>query len=854
MVCAARVLAADIAVSLPQEPPGNITKAAEELADHLRQMTGREVSLAAGETEAAVRVLLRSDPSRKKELGPEGYHISSRPDLVLLTGATPLGLQHAVYAFLEGLGCRWFFPGDAWVVIPKLAEAQFPTFELTSRPDYQMRRIWYGWGIGPIPKNAVAYRDWCRRNRMGGSLTGSTGHAYAAFVRPDLHFEEHPEWFPLVDGNRIAGGQVCVSNPVVRERAIKRALDFFKARPDTVMISMSPNDGAGWCQCTECAKLGSVTDQALWLANQVADAIREPFPDKLVAMYAYAGTSVPPNIEASPNVIIFIATAFNYAGFGKSLEGWSKKARLLGIREYYNVIIWNRDMPRWQVDRMRRSIPGFHAKGAIALNAESGNEWAPEGLNYYIASRLLWDTEADVDALLDDFFKKCWGKAAVPMRRYYERFKGGGRMSSRTLAVCLHDLKEASELAESPEVVRRLDQMKLYLHWVRLFYEHNAARGAEAIAAARKAMHFAWRIRTTNMVHSYAQFRERRIWKISQRTPKQEIERWKLTDQPLDAPAQPDAELAVVDGGVPFGDDEELEPGGETDEDEEGIEEEMEETDGGVVKIVEEKAPVQYPPMYTHEETEALFQEDLAAVGQPLDVPSREYSDNLVPVPAETPGIESSLRAGSPRYRGTNRFRFHADSKGPSMLTVHPGFIRKGRASYAVHKVGQPEEAIAEGKVEGSEVVKISLEIPAAGQYRFRLSGGGMASRLDFGEKHGVWELRPGGGAHVISGSGRQYFYVPKGTSAFAVGMATPDGGGKMTIRGPKGEVRLQKAGNYAPGEEFAVKVPEDLDAAVWSFQISRCEDATGIYLLGVPPYASIRPGRLLVPAETLQD
>ena len=797
-------------------------------------MSGREAVISPERGQAILHVVLSVADGLKDKLGPEGYHIRSDGKTAGLTGSSALGAQHAVYAFLERLGCRWFFPGEAWESAPRLGQLEFPVFEETDQPDYQLRRIWYGWGIGGIPENVAAYQDWVRRNRMGGSLTGSTGHAYAAIARPDLHFEEHPEWFPLIGGNRSAGGQLCISNPDIKERAITRAKQYFKANPNVRMLSMSPNDGAGWCQCEHCAKLGCVTDQALWLANQVADAIREEFPDKLVAMYGYAGTSAPPNIEAAPNVIIFIATAFNSVGFSKSLEGWSKKAKCLGIRDYYNVIIWNRDMPRWQVDRMRKNIPYHHEKGAIGVSAESGNQWAPEGLNYYVAAKLMWDTKTDVDKLLDDFFAKCWGEAAVPMRRYYERFKGA-RMSSRMLGVCLNDLREASEMAKTPEVVRRLDMMKLYLHWVRLFYEHNTAPGGDAaITAARRALHFAWRIRTTNMVHSYAQFREMRIWRVSNRISKEVLARWRITDEPMDKPDQPEAELTVPREG---------------DADLEFEEDELDDT-----VFEKKKEPTRLPPMFTHAEIEALFQDDLKACGEAIDVVAREYSLELVPIPKDTPGLREIEKPGVPHYRITNSFVFNAGAGGLYRLRVHPGFVGPGTGTFRLHAVEKPDELVLAGKVEGSEAYDLELKLPKPGIYRIQFSCGGMAAGIDFGDKPGVWELKPGGAAHVIGGSGRQFFYVPKGTLAFAVGMATPDGWGAMTILDPKGEIRLQKAGNYAPGEEFAVAVPEGMDGAVWSFSIGRCEDAGSISLNGVPPYSSVRPAKLLVPKEVLRD
>jgi hypothetical protein len=48
-----------------------------------------------------------------------------------------------------------------------------------------------------------------------------------------------------------------------------------------------------------CAKLGSPSDRALTLANDVGEALEERYPGKYVAMYAYNFHQAPPSIQAT---------------------------------------------------------------------------------------------------------------------------------------------------------------------------------------------------------------------------------------------------------------------------------------------------------------------------------------------------------------------------------------------------------------------------------------------------------------------------------------------------------------------------------------------------------------------------
>ena len=110
-------------------------------------------------------------------------------------------------------------------------------------------------------------------------------HNYENIIPLSL-FEEHPEYFALVDGQRTAsrGTQICFSNPEVVARAVKLARAHFDNDPSQVMFSLSANDSTGFCKCPECKKLGeNPGGQTLSFANAVASELRKTHPDKDVA-------------------------------------------------------------------------------------------------------------------------------------------------------------------------------------------------------------------------------------------------------------------------------------------------------------------------------------------------------------------------------------------------------------------------------------------------------------------------------------------------------------------------------------------------------------------------------------------
>src|SRR5262249_15063125 len=147
------------------------------------------------------------------------------------------------------------------------------------------------------------------------------------------------------------------------------ALSQFANDPSLPSISLEPSDGGGWCECAKCKGLGSISDRAVLLANEVATAIEAQFPGKYVGMYAYGQHSPPPTIRVHPRVVVGVATAFISGGYtvDQLLDGWHNQGATLGIREYYSVHPWDRDLPGAargsHPDYLKATIPHFHAKG-----------------------------------------------------------------------------------------------------------------------------------------------------------------------------------------------------------------------------------------------------------------------------------------------------------------------------------------------------------------------------------------------------------------------------------------------------------------------------------------------------------
>src|SRR5690606_454177 len=109
--------------------------------------------------------------------------------------------------------------------------------DVEAAPDYLSRRIWYGYGTWDY--NSEPYRQWCARNRATAGIALNTGHAYGRIIAArQAEFDAHPEYYALVDGERLIRSQakLCISNPDLRELVADYAREYFERKPEADSI------------------------------------------------------------------------------------------------------------------------------------------------------------------------------------------------------------------------------------------------------------------------------------------------------------------------------------------------------------------------------------------------------------------------------------------------------------------------------------------------------------------------------------------------------------------------------------------------------------------------------------------
>ena len=156
----------------------------------------------------------------------------------------------------------------------------------------------------------------------------------------------------------------------------------------------------------------SVSDRVLLLANQVAAALTEQYPDKFVAFYAYNYHSPPPNtVRAHPKVIVNVATAFikeATRSISSSNAGAKWAYKSFGIRNTTASIRGSR-LAR-KISRLQPGLPDEHHP-AFSRHGCPADERRSPAITGRLTDWLLRRLPAVVgvadaktpDAIIDDF-------------------------------------------------------------------------------------------------------------------------------------------------------------------------------------------------------------------------------------------------------------------------------------------------------------------------------------------------------------------------------------------------------------------------------------------------------------------
>ncbi len=427
---------------------------AEELQMFLEQICGAKLPISRIPVSGPMILVGRSKVLDRlpvdidfEALGNEGFVIKTVGPHLVLAGGRLRGSMYACYEFLDKyLGCRWFSAKGATPAVSRI-----PRQETIKLSDVDYQKI-------PIleyrePFYIEAFDgDWAARNRMNSSharLGKEHGgkvvyrgfvHTFYSLVPPSKYFAEHPEYFSLINGKRTADhAQLCLTNPEVIKIATESVRRWLRNNPEANIVSVSQNDCGGYCQCDNCRALaereGSQAGPILHFVNQIANNIKDEFPDVAIDTLAYQYSRKPPqHVKPRPNVIVRLCSiecCFSHPlstcnseanrRFRDDIIGWSKICDRLYVWDYVTDFA-HYLLPFPNLYSLQPNIKFFvdhNVKGIFEEgNYHGGGEFAE--LRSYIMARCLWNPDCDWEKEMREFLQAYYGPAAGPIRQYID--------------------------------------------------------------------------------------------------------------------------------------------------------------------------------------------------------------------------------------------------------------------------------------------------------------------------------------------------------------------------------------------------------------------------------------------------
>ncbi len=426
----------------------------QEFQRILEQMSGVKIPVVGPDqvTSAGVKIYIGQVPLPnglsvdETTLDPRGYCIVATENAVVLRGKTYGGTINALYGFLQDkLGVRWFFPTKLFEVIPRQDTLRVEYCSEIHNPSFKGAMFTVGAGI---QKEGDVWGERMRRDEGAWKYHGAMVHYLGYILDSAKYGKSHPEFYPLINGQRSipapgdrSAPQPCLSNPELVKVVVEFCRKTFDENPNALMVAIGENDSRDWCSCEKCQKMDVLplekfneseqhSDRYFTFANQVARAVNESHPGKMVGCLAYDGTVTPPKKidKLEPNVAIgmCIDSSQYYDPKYKTkdyntLAAWKPKCRNICTYDYLGL---NWPAPRYYPHLYAQHLKEMHEQGILVKFTEPCPCWPTFGPMIYLATQLMWDIKQNPDVILNDLFSGLFGKeAGAEMKAYYEVFE-----------------------------------------------------------------------------------------------------------------------------------------------------------------------------------------------------------------------------------------------------------------------------------------------------------------------------------------------------------------------------------------------------------------------------------------------
>lgn len=373
----------------------------------------------------------------------DSFHLETVNKRFIIYGGCR-GAHYGVMEILERYGkVRWYAYDQT--VIPELDDFSVDITLEEQTPDFPFRAVWWpAVNEGNLPYFFRLNHDHKIASEQGGAVQWGGDlfvHTFFKLIPPSKYFNEHPEWFSLINNRRINTGQLCISNDKLRQQLLNNLLEIIKKdkRVPGSVYSVSQNDNGDCCQCEECRKIkekygNQESGIMLWFVNQIAEVVEEKYPDEEIYIDTLAfwyTQHAPKNISPRKNVIPRLcpinndmSRPFNVSNIQQNVEfrqdliDWTNLSSKLMIWDYtgsfQQMIAVYPNI--YSIPSNIQLYKNMHVMSMYSQGSGVHSEFAE--LKTWTISKMLWNSSRDYTSLANEFIEAYYGKASDIVKKY----------------------------------------------------------------------------------------------------------------------------------------------------------------------------------------------------------------------------------------------------------------------------------------------------------------------------------------------------------------------------------------------------------------------------------------------------
>ena len=440
----------------------------------LEDYNGQAHFISLGENERSREIIAGYDFS---DLNGEGFYILPKDGNVYIFGASLKSVIFGAYEFLEKyLGVRFLSADCTYTPVCdrlEIAEKAVKRVPISPQRLYlsnpggedRLASIRYKFSADFIPD----YSDLGLKNKWYNKIP--TSHNSDCFVPYEKYKDSHPEFFNVYCYNffrSFSVTELCYSNGLTDEGEWDESVEtsVLSVATDSMMRFMEEDDSIEYfmfgradnedcrCRCPRCEKAREKYGDAgimIVFMNAMARKLRQKFTEKgkvfnkKLVTFAYHSTVMPPVKDGKPickqvipDEALYMRYAPILADYAYGLEDARQKE---DVREQIagwmsltkNIMIWDYNVSYYDyfwyfpnLAYLKENMKTYQKMGAHYIMKQGANGVTPiwhDDLHAYVSSKLFWDVEADVDALVREYISLSFGPGAKQVQAYVDEME-----------------------------------------------------------------------------------------------------------------------------------------------------------------------------------------------------------------------------------------------------------------------------------------------------------------------------------------------------------------------------------------------------------------------------------------------